>query len=233
MKIHFTLHELLEERGMKVYDIFKDAQDRGKKVNKISLSNIRENKLKRLPLETVEAICYSLQVTPDEWIHIEGCSDTLIPPPASDLPISDKLDVHLKRLMKIHNWKNPVALCDWLKKQQIPCRLPTLRKIYNGEPVQIPLELVAGISAALEITPGSWLRMYRMTFCLHKILVQKELTLERFHDQLVQHYKKAAVPFQHLETMYHNRGYQGREAFIQQVIQTLGVDRDTLIQFAP
>lgn len=233
MHIHFTLYDLLQERGMTVYNIYKNATLLGKKVNQVSLSNIRDNTIKRLPYETIEAICYTLQVTPDDWIHIEGCPHPLVKPARSVFPRSDQLNVLLKYYMTQKGFKTVIQLTEWLDAHDIPYRLATLRKIHNKIPVQIPLELLAGISAALERSPGAWLRVLNMKFQLHKILADKGFALEYLYQLLVMRYKEHAPSVTDLEFIYTNRGYQANEELIHQLMEVLDVTRDELIHIEP
>ncbi|ARR10634.1 helix-turn-helix domain-containing protein [Paenibacillus bovis] len=227
MKTLFTLDQLMDAKKIDIGDIRKAAAKMNKKVNFPTLVAIRDNTIKRLPLETAEVICSVLQVTPDDWIKVIDSPVPLESLPLSSAPIEPQITLTLKEELQRKGWQQ-ADLVKWLDQHQVDFRPNTLSDINNNESTRLPVDLIAPLSVAIGKTPGVWMKVSRKLLKLNEVMDSLNIKLDQLQELLKT--KGVTVSLEELSAIYHGVNTHVSIELLVHISEVLQVSVEALIE---
>ncbi|WP_017815132.1 helix-turn-helix domain-containing protein [Paenibacillus shenyangensis] len=189
METVFLINQILDEKNMSVNELVQRIIKSGVKTSNETFFRIVNNKIKRLPLDLVGAVCSILDIQVDDWIKVVGSPISLRPPSYPAGKPDSTISLTLNRQLDEKGWSQK-DLLNWLSEHGFPSRPATVFQLYHDEMKRLPVELIASISVALGITPGSWITVNIVgdgtAKTLAGLLETHHMTIEELEQELTE-----------------------------------------------
>lgn len=235
MKTHFALDILLKEKKISVIQLAQKIADSGKAYNPNLLLKIKNQTIKRIPIDIIADISIILQVHPDTWIHVID-SPIVLQKEYTDHSISiesSSIALRVDLFLQQKDWKQK-DLKHWLDQHDIPYRPMTIHEICHQQIRRLPVELIAPISVALGKTPGSWISVSfpagldpsLQLFNLQSLLTERSITLEQLITKLETIHILSTI--EELTAIYENKTDVVRPELLLGISKILNVSLDHL-----